>query len=144
MADKMNLTDDQLLLVKKLIEVGTCMADQIRLIMEHHGLDEISGNYLNISVTSYANDVSYGISTFDSGNIHLTKGKDDTKYVPVGNNSPEYEILFASKELRERLLDVLSRSETFNPRGMFTDGSIDDPLLGHWGNLSDGNSVAES
>lgn len=140
---KMNLTDEQLILIKKLIELGKCMADQIQRIMENHKLTDIPGNLFSIIVGNYSCDVSYGIDNYESGNIHLTKVKEENRYVPVGTNSPEYEILFATPELRERLLDILSRSETFNSRSLFTDGSIDDPSVDLRGNLKDGNSVAE-
>jgi hypothetical protein len=87
---------------------------------------------LNIAVTPEflftTESVSYGVPGSDSGYVLLTKGRRclNEKFEPCGENSPEYEALFAREEIRERMAEIVHHEKPLPPDGLWI-SRFDDP-----------------
>ena len=131
-------TDDQLVVIKRLMEICGSFADQILHIMQNHGLCEVKGTKVKIEVdpeySTIAKMIEFGDSIeSDSGRIKLTKGLEENKYGAVGKNSAEYEILFAPPEVAERIREVLKRAKPICPDGLWIGDDRNDPPLDCYG-----------
>lgn len=124
-------TAEQMKALKSMIEFTENFADQILYIMRHHGLDLADGCDLKIGINPNQKLVnrmiSFGCSyKKDAGEITLTRGEKDERYIPTGKNSPEYEILFATEEMAERIRQILQREKPLPPDGLWI-SSDDNP-----------------
>ena len=118
------LTNEQLTKVKELVEVAEAMSEQLFHIMENHGLTKIPGVGISISVEPglrfTTKNIAFGKRGSDAGYVSLAKGKYEDEFAAYGNeNSTEYEILFAKKELRERMLQYISKEKPLPPDGLW-------------------------
>ena len=117
-------TDDQLVVIKRLMEICGSFADQILHIMQNHDLCKVKGTKVKIEVDpAYPTIVKMiefgdGIEA-ESGHIKMTKGMEEKEYGAIGKNSAEYEILFAPPEVAERIREVLKRAHPICPDGMW-------------------------
>ena len=132
------LTDQQLTVTKGLAEFAERMADQMLHIMENHGLDKIEGFKIQVNVDPHkiftTNEVIIGNDPMsESGYVNLARGKQFNGYQPLGKNSPEYELLFASEEVRERMQRFLdSAKHPLPPDGLWIGDDRNNPPLDGW------------
>lgn len=125
-------TSEQLKVIKQMVIFSENFADQIWKIMTDHQLDKVEGCSLRISVDPQynlaRNSVIFGTKDKDAGHVTLVKGDlDNENYKVIGHISLEYEILFADKELRERILDNLKDEPPLPPDGLWLSACDDDP-----------------
>lgn len=126
------LSDEQLGVVKQMLDYSMNFADQIYHIMENHGLTEMYGAELTIEVnpryTGATKVVNFGRDIdYDCGHVELTRGKEEKRYVPTGKNSPEYEYLFADPAIKERLRKIVDGEKPLPPDGLWIGDSRNDP-----------------
>lgn len=140
-------SDEQLIIIKGLMEICELFADQILHIMQNHGLDKVNGTCVKIEVdpaySLVTKQLEFGRSLeADSGYIKLTRGLEEATYGATGKNSAEYEILFAPPEVAERIRKVLKRTANVPATSLLddTDRSLPDVDRG----VSVNDSVAES
>lgn len=132
------LTDDQIKIVESMVKLSQNFADQILHIMRNHGLDKVDGCFLNIAVAPellfVTESVTYGIDGTDSGKITLTKGRrlENERFVPTGENSPEYEYLFADETVRSRMEKILQREKPLPPDGLWIGDPRNDSPVDSW------------
>lgn len=132
------LNEHQMMILKGMVEFAEASANQIYHIMENHGLDKIDGCRLVITVDptrQYTTmNVELGRNNTDFGYVYLAKGKrKGDGYVPVGENSHEYELLFADEKIRERMAKVLHREKPLPPDGLWIgDPRNDSPVDSRW------------
>ena len=124
--------------VKKLMNVAAAFADQLYLIMEHNGLVKVPGAAVSISVEPglrfTTKNITFGHRGTDAGYVLLAKGRYDEEFEAYGNeNSTEYEILFAKKELRERILRYIGKEKPVCPDGLWIGDDRNDPPLDCYG-----------
>lgn len=105
-------TDEQLLRIREILEIGCCYADVLKKVVTEAGLDKVDGFSLEIHVEprfeSRQTEVTLGYSTrTDAGFVKLAKGEDDERYVPADKCSPEYGCLFIPADVAERMRKVL-------------------------------------
>lgn len=110
--------------VKNLVSVAEAMAEQLYHIMENNGLVRVPGAGITISVEPRlqftTKNISFGRKGSDAGSVTLAKGRYDDEYEVYGDgNSTEYEILFAKKELRERILRYIGKEKPLPPDGLW-------------------------
>ena len=132
------LTNSQLSSVKELIEVAEAMSNQLLHIMENNGLAKVPGTGITISVEPRlrftTENISFGHRGSDAGFVLLAKGRYDDEFEAYGNeNSTEYEILFAKKELRERILRYIGKEKPVCPDGLWIGDDRNDPPLDCYG-----------
>ena len=113
-------------------------AENILMLMQHHGLDKVDGMQFSISV-----DPKFKLSTkavtigaasnMETGRIAgyclLASGEDEEKYAPIGTNSPEYERIFASDELKERMREIRNAEKPLPPDGLWLSAYDDFPAV---------------
>ena len=109
-------TDDQLATIKSLMEICENFADQVWHIIQNHELDKVEGTVLKIEVNPayelITKEIQFGQSLeSDSGTVKLSKGKKENRYAPTGKNSAEYECLFATPEVAERISRILKNTK---------------------------------
>lgn len=131
------LTEQQLKVVKGMVEITEAYANQMLHIMENHGLDKVEGCRLMVTIDPCLHyttrDIYLGRDIRDDfGAICLTRGKSDAEYEPLGKNSCEYEKLFASKALRGRLEKSVQREKPLPPDGLWIGDSRNDAPVGNW------------
>ena len=132
------LTDQQLTVTKGLAEFAERMADQMLHIMENHGLDKIEGFRIQVTVDPKrmltTNEVVIGTDVgCDAGCVNLARGKQFYGYEPLGKNSPEYELLFADEEIRERMQRFLdSAKHPLPPDGLWIGDDRNNPPVDGW------------
>ena len=117
-------TDDQLVVIKRLMEICGSFADQILHIMQNHDLCKVKGTKVKIEVDpaypTIVKMIEFGsVIEADSGHIKLTKGLNEDEYGAIGKNSAEYEILFAQPEVAERIREVLKKAKPVYPDGLW-------------------------
>ena len=137
-------SDEQMIVIKGLIEICENFADQIYHIMTNHGLDapmkiEVDPNYTRI-----CRIVEFGeiCSNKGCGHIRLVKGKDEYEFANVDRNSPEYECLLAGSEALKRAGRVIQKESGFIPDDLPFCDSGDNPAVDSGVSLN--GSVAES
>ena len=113
---KTELTSQQLLVVKGMMEYAQAFADQMYHIMKNHGLDKIDGCNVLVNIDPKLNTSTESIYFGDTvetdfGKIRMEKGNTDKKFCVVGRNSAKYELLFANDELKEVMKKILTVSE---------------------------------
>ena len=111
----MKLTQEQLEVVKSMIEFAEVFTDQMYTIMVNHGLDKVDGCYFNISIDPSleltTKHIRVGERDTDFGVLNASRGKHEAKFTPFGNNSAEYELLLAGEELKEKMANVLKKGK---------------------------------
>ena len=110
------LTKEQLTIVEGMMQYAQAFADQIYHIMRNHGLDKIDGCDVTVSIDPLLNDstecVYFGNSVETGfGRIRMEKGKNDKKFIPVGTNSTEYELMFADEQVKEAMRAILNANK---------------------------------
>ena len=123
---QVKLNGKQLIALKGIMGYAGHCADVLQTLMKNHGLDEIEGSHISISVGKTFCNLGYGTPDRESGVIHLGRFWEEKEYGAFGKNSPEYEFLFAPEELRRRMQEVSSREKPLPPDGLWL-GSYDDP-----------------
>ena len=128
------LTQDQQNALKKMVGFCEVFADQIYMIMKHHGLD---GTSLRITVDPLynfsTNVIHYGKNPDDDyGEISLSKGVYDHDYKPFGRNSAEYELLFADEAVRKAIQERLDREKPLPPDGLWVGASNNSDPVDGW------------
>ena len=119
------LTDRQQEVMKSMVEFSEVFADQIYDIMRNHGLSNIDGCGLQISVDPSClfttEVVAFGREDSDSGYIYLTKGRrsSNERFVPTGKNSHEYELLFADEATRIKMQKAAQKEKPLPPDGLW-------------------------
>lgn len=117
------LTKHQMMILKGMVEFAEATATQIHRIMKNHGLDKIEGCYLNISVDPTrvltTMNIVVGSPMSDFGYIDLAKGGNDNEFSAIGNNSAEYELLFANETIRSRMEKAVQREKPLPPDGLW-------------------------
>lgn len=124
--------------VKKLVTVAEAMAEQLFHIMENNGLVKVPGAAISVSVEPglrfTTKSIVFGHRGSDAGYVAIARGRYDNEYAAYGNdNSTEYEILFASEELRERILRYIGKKEPVCPDGLWIGDDRNDPPLDCYG-----------
>lgn len=135
----LELTDNQIGIVKGIVEYAEAFADQVFHIMQNHGLDKVDGVQLVVeinpkfSLTTKSIDFGADVDR-DSGHIEVTKGRNEKQYVPTGKNSTEYQLLFVPEDLRRRMEAILKGEKPFPPDGLWVgDNRNDSPMgVGEW------------
>ena len=118
-------TQEQQKKVKDLVGVAEQFADHLLLIMKNHGLDKVDGCQLTIRVDPemlfVTEQVTFGEDGKDSGNITLGKGRrcKNEQFEPFGENSPEYELLFARPAVAERIRKHGKKEKPLPPDGLW-------------------------
>ena len=134
MAVKLN--KDQQDALKKMLDFCAVFADQMLLIMKHHGLDGAEFSMmidpklrLSTKFLRYGNSVED-----DNGLINLAKGIYDEDYKPIGKNSAEYELLFADETVRRAIEARINREKPLPPDGLWVSANRNsDPVdNGEW------------
>ena len=131
------LTDDQMKIVKGMMEYSQKFADQMLHVMKNHGLDKINGCYLRISVdpemrfTTKMVQIGKDLAD-DFGKIDMSRGAYHEKYTADGVNSPEYEYLFADEAVRRELAKILYPKKPLPPDGLWIGDSRNDPPVDGW------------
>ena len=129
------LTEQQLLVVKKMVEFAEASASQIYHIMKNHGLDKVEGCYLNLSVdptrTLKTMNVFVG-GDDDFGHINLARGEHDDEFTAYGRNTPEYEKLFASEAVRKAMEESAKREKPLPPDGYWVSNDSNTYSVGSW------------
>ena len=125
--------------LKKMMSFCEIFADQILLIMKHHGLD---GTSLRITVDPLynfsTNVIHYGKNPDDDyGEISLSKGVYDNDYKPFGRNSAEYEQLFADDAVKARIRAILHQEKPLPPDGLWVGDDRNAPPVDCRGNEVD-------
>ena len=110
------LTSEQMVIIKGLMEYAQAFCDQVFHIMQNHGLDKVNGCSLSLYVDPKCQFVNENVVignsiTEDFGRIQMSKGLNEMNFSPLGKNSAEYELLFATGELKEALRKVLMTDE---------------------------------
>lgn len=129
------LTEEQFEIVKGMTEYVERVADQVYHIMINHGLNKVEGFNLRLSVSPWLTfttkqiEIGMGVNC-DSGYVMLTKGKDESEYVPTGKNSAEYERLFASEKVRSRMEKIVPGEKPLPPDGLWVSNSRYDSPVG--------------
>ena len=130
------LTNHQFDVVKRMTGFCEAFANQLYHIMKNHGLDQIDGCSVSITVTpkhDYTTmDIVVGTPDTDFGYIDLARGKADEKYAPIGKNSAEYELLFADEAVRSRMEKVLHREKPLPPDGLWVGSSRNSDPVDGW------------
>ena len=127
-------TDEQFAVIKSMVKLAETVADQILHIMQNHGLDRVEGCRLMIDVDPSSDlltrEIVFGSSVDkEAGQIELTRGKDEKQYAPCGSNSPEYEVLFATPEVAERMRRLFAAKVPVCSGGLwFGDNGNDPPM----------------
>ncbi len=128
-------TDEQLLRIREILEIGCCYADVLKKVVTEAGLDKVDGFSLEIHVEprfeSRQTEVTLGYSTnTDAGFVKLTKGADDERYVPTDKCSPEYGCLFIPADVAKRMRKVLDGERAvpaggvYDPRSGYSDSVV--------------------
>ena len=139
----MKLTKEQQEVVKALVPIAGNMADQILSVMKNHELDKIDGCELTIDVRPeylFSTEfIQFGNVGKDSGIIRMGKGRrsSNEKWVPIGKNTAEYELLFADESIRSRMEEIMFGEKELPPDGLCV-GDFDDsdPVVDR-GNVSE-------
>ena len=130
------LSEDQQEKLKHMVEFAEVFADQMHTIMKNHGLAEIDGCRLDITVDPHGNylteHILFGKTDSDAGVINLGKGKNDAKFTPFGRNSAEYELLFADETVRKAIESRLHREKPLPPDGLWIGDPRNDYPVGDW------------
>jgi hypothetical protein len=132
------LTKRQQEVMKSMVEFAEVFADQVYDIMRNHGLSDIDGCRLDISVDPSClfttEVVMFGRGNKDSGNIYLTKGRRSKheRFVPTGKNSPEYERLFANETVRTAMEAGNDNEKPLPPDGLWIGDPRNDYPVGDW------------
>lgn len=120
------LTDEQMKVLEGLIHLSENFADQVYHIMQNHGLDKIEGSCLTVSVEPEAlfttKVVSFGHDEDnDAGRLRLAKGRRylNEQFLPFGQNSTEYLMLFASEAVRRELQRRKQSEKPLPPDGLW-------------------------
>ena len=122
---KVKYTQEQQEKVKDLVRVAEQFADHLLLIMKNHGLDKADGCQLTIRVDPemlfVTEQVTFGEDGKDSGYISLGKGRrcKNEQFEPFGENSPEYELLFARPAVAERIRANAAKEKPLPPDGLW-------------------------
>lgn len=132
------LSDRQQEVMKHMVEFAEVFADQMLEIMKNHGLARIDGCELTIRVdprclfTTEA--VQFGREETDSGVIRLAKGRRSSceKFTPFGENSAEYELLFADEAVRKAIESRLNREKPLPPDGLWIGDPRNDYPVDGW------------
>lgn len=132
------LSEGQQEVMKHMVEFAEVFADQMLEIMTNHGLTKIDGCELTIRVdpsflfTTEA--VQFGNEGTDSGVIRLSKGRRSSceKFTPFGNNSAEYELLFADEAVRKAIEARLHREKPLPPDGLWIGDPRNDYPVDGW------------
>ena len=107
-----NLTGEQLLCVKQMTSLVESVGTQIYHIMENHGLNDVEGCRLVLTVDPAKDlstvDISIGYTDSPFGKVTICRGKKCDKFTPYGKNSTEYELLFADAAIKEKMMKILS------------------------------------
>ena len=127
-------TDDQLATIKSLMEICENFADQVWHIMQNHGLDKVDGTVLKIEVNPayelITKEIQFGQNLeSDSGTVKMTKGMKENRYAPTGKNSAEYECLFATPEVAERISRILKNPKPVPPFDIWIGDDRNNPPL---------------
>lgn len=129
---EVQLTNEQLRTVKQMMEYAQAFCNQIYHIMENHGLDKIDGCSLIMTVDPKMDMVTRNIQMGtgkEFGLVRMARGKIDKKYMVYGNNSVEYELLFADDAIKQKMFEILDRNKKPNP----PDGLwVGDDYKGEW------------
>ena len=132
------LLDRQQEVMKHMVEFAEVFADQMLEIMKNHGLTKIDGCELTISVDPSClfttETIQFGREEKDSGVIHLAKGRRSSceKFTPFGNNSAEYELLFADEAVRKAIEARLNREKPLPPDGLWIGDPRNDYPVDGW------------
>lgn len=117
------LTEDQLQIVEGMADFAKALASHFLTVMENHGLDQIEGCKLAISVDPSLHyttcNIHIGELNSDFGHVSIAKGRKDEKFEVYGTNSPEYEMLFADEATRKRMEKLLHREKPLPPDGLW-------------------------
>ena len=128
---EVKFTDEQLMVVKSMVEFAENFADQLWKIMVDHGLDKVEGCGITIDVDPshdmILRRVEFGKSDSDAGYVDLSKGRNEKRYVPSGTNSPEYEWLFADPAFADRMREIVKRAKPLPPDGLWVGDPRNDP-----------------
>ena len=116
-------TDEQLKVVKSVVEYAEQFADGLWKIMQNHGIDKIAGSGILIEVNPDQDlcnrRVEFGKENSPAGFVTLTRGKTENKYTCLGKNSPEYEFMFAPPEWSDRMREIVKGSKPLPPDGLW-------------------------
>ena len=137
---EIDYTDDQLKIVKAMMEMAENFTDQLWHIMENHGLNKKEGCGILIEINpkypSFMKRIEFGEGNSPSGYIELVKGESDKYYVPTSNegNSPEYEFLFALPTLAKRMQKIADNAKPLPADGLWVgaDYNSDHVDPGEW------------
>lgn len=133
------LTKHQMMILKKMVEIGEATANQMYHIMENHGLDKVDGFEFAIEIKpqydSIAKKIIVGSFTNlkedkDAGFCQLVAPENGDKYELLWKNSPEYELLFADEAVRSAMEKMLHREKPLPPDGLWVGASCNsDPVV---------------
>ena len=130
------LSEDQQEKLKHMVEFAEVFACQMHEIMKNHGLADIDGCRLYITVdpsSKYLTEhILFGKTGSDAGVINLGKGKNDAKFAPFGSNSAEYELLFADETVRKAIEARLNREKPLPPDGLWISVYSDNDPVDGW------------
>ena len=132
------LSDRQQEVMKHMVEFSEVFADQMFEIMTNHGLTKIDGCELTIRVDPRClfttEVVKFGREETDSGVIRLAKGRRSSceKFTPFGENSAEYELLFADEAVRKAIQERLDREKPLPPDGLWVGASNNSDPVDGW------------
>jgi hypothetical protein len=128
-------TDEQLQVIKSMVEYAETFLNGLWHIMQNHGIDKVEGGGILLEINPESDlctrRIEFGKSNSDAGFVELTRGRSEKAYVPVGTNSPEYEWLFADPAFAERMRQICKRAKPLPPDGLWIGDGRNDPPVDH-------------
>ena len=127
------MTRNQLETVRTMTEYCQNFADQILQIMKNSGMDLIEGTRMTIDVRPdmqfTTRHIMFGTRGKASGYYCMAKGYSDEKFTLYGDNSAEYERLFADPAVLELLQEAETTEKPLPPDGLWISIYDDPPVL---------------
>lgn len=141
----MNMTSVQINMMKRIADAAMITADGICKAMQEAGIGNGSLNMLSIYINPNLPRISISFgdeNNEECGYFQLTKCWEEDAYAIDSKSSLEYQVLFASKEQRDRLRGILQGEKELPPDGLWLSDSDDSAFLDRGVSVND--SMAES
>ena len=120
---KVQLNEEQMVILKGMMEYAQSFCDAMNKVMVNHGLDKIEGCMMHIDIDPSfemtRERISIGEVGTDFGRVQMAKGVNENKFSVYGRNNAEYELLFADEEIRDQMKKILNMDRETPPDGLW-------------------------